>query len=97
MDLVSIASNSFPKVDSKSSVAILSAIVAGLVPEPVDLAAFAVLSAALVLAVTGFAALIYGMTATETQGGTVAAVAYLTMAFSGGSFMPKWVLASGAL
>ena len=33
-------------------------------------------------------ALIYGFARTENQGSTAAALIYLTMAFSGGSFMP---------
>ncbi len=67
---------------------ILAAFAAALAPEPVDLAGFALLSLALVLAVTGFAALIYSLVRTESQGGTVAALVYLTLAFSGGSFVP---------
>ncbi len=67
---------------------ILAAFVAVLAPEPVDLAAFVLLSLALVLAITGFAATIYGLVSTERQGGTISAVVYLAMAFSGGSFVP---------
>lgn len=67
---------------------ILAAFAGVLAPEPVDLAAFAVLSLALVLAVTGFAAAIYGLVSTERQGGTISALIYLALAFSGGSFVP---------
>lgn len=67
---------------------ILAAFAAVLAPDPVDLAGFAVLSLALVLAVTGFSALIYSLVRTESQGGTVSALVYLAMAFSGGSFVP---------
>ena len=67
---------------------ILAAITAFLADVAVDLPAFAILSLSLVLAVTGFAALIYGAARTENQGTTAAAVIYLTMAFSGGSFVP---------
>ena len=49
---------------------ILAAFAAVLAPEPVDLAGFAALSLALVLAVTGFSALIYSLARTESQGGT---------------------------
>ena len=67
---------------------ILAAFAAALAPEPVDLAGFAAVSLALVLAVTGFSALIYSLARTESQGGTVSALLYLTLAFSGGSFLP---------
>ena len=67
---------------------ILAAFAGVLAPEPVDFAAFVLLSLAVVLAVTGFAAAIYGMVKTETQGGTISAVVYLAMAFGGGSFVP---------
>ncbi len=67
---------------------ILAAFAAVLAPEPVDFAGFAVLSLALVLAVTGFSALIYSLVRTESQGGTVSALVYLALAFSGGSFLP---------
>ena len=67
---------------------ILAAFAGFLAPEPVDFGAFVLLSLALVLAVTGFAAAIYGLVRTERQGGTVSAVVYLAMAFGGGSFVP---------
>jgi len=67
---------------------ILAAFAAFLAPQPVDLAGFALLSLALVLAVTGCSALIYSLVRTESQGGTVSALIYLALAFSGGSFVP---------
>ncbi len=67
---------------------ILAAIAGALAGVAVDLPAFAILSLALVLSVTGFAALIYGFAKTENQGSTASALVYLTMAFSGGSFVP---------
>jgi ABC-2 type transport system permease protein len=56
--------------------------------DPVDLLGFAVLSAALVLAVTGAAAVVYGVSRTDQQGGTLAGVLYLILGMMGGSFFP---------
>jgi ABC-2 type transport system permease protein len=55
--------------------------------EPVDLVAFVVLSLAVIVAVTGAGAAIYGATGRQGLGGTVSAVAYLFLAFAGGSFI----------
>lgn len=46
------------------------------------------LSAALILCVTGFAALIYGLAPDEGRGSTAGSVIFLVMAFTGGSFIP---------
>ncbi len=51
-----------------------------------DLVAFAALSLALILLVTGAAATIYGIARNERQGATLASVVYLVFAFVGGSF-----------
>jgi len=67
---------------------ILSAIALLVLEGPVDLPAFAALSAALVLAVTGFSAVIYGAAKTERQGATFSSAALLLLAFLGGSFVP---------
>jgi len=52
----------------------------------VDPAGFVLLSASVILAVTGFAATIYGGARTERQGATVSSVILLVFAFSGGTF-----------
>ncbi len=67
---------------------VLATFAATLAPEPVNLAGFALLSLALVLAVTGFSALIYSLVRTEAQGSTVTGLLYVALAFSGGSFVP---------
>lgn len=54
----------------------------------IDVAAVAVLSLALILAATGFAAALYGLMRNERQGATLGSLLYLAMAFSGGSFIP---------
>lgn len=55
--------------------------------EPVDPLAFIALSLALILAVTGTGAAIYGASGSQGVGATVSAVAYLFLAFAGGSFI----------
>jgi len=54
--------------------------------QPVSLPAFVVVSLALVLAITGTSALIYGLARTERQASTLSSLIYLAMAFVGGSF-----------
>ena len=56
-------------------------------PRPVDLLGFTLLSMALVVAVTGFAATMYGASRNERQGATVSSVLLLIFAFLGGSFV----------
>ena len=52
----------------------------------IDLLGFAVLSLALVLAVTGFSATAYGLARTERQGATFAGIIMMVFAFLGGAF-----------
>ena len=59
---------------------------------PVDVLGFLAVSLALVLAVTGAGAAIYGATGREGRGATVASVLYLTLGFAGGSFLDLEVL-----
>jgi ABC-2 type transport system permease protein len=54
---------------------------------PVDLGGYLLLSAALILAITGTGATIYGATGRQGLGATVASVLYLTLGFAGGSFI----------
>ena len=54
----------------------------------VDPAGFAVLSTATVLAVTGYAAVVYGIARTERQGATISSIVLLAFAFMGGAFLP---------
>ena len=53
-----------------------------------SLPGFLALSAALILAVTGAAALIYGFAGNQSTGATFASIIYLVLAFAGGSFVP---------
>ena len=54
----------------------------------VALAGFAALSGALIVAVTGFSALVYGIARTERQGATFSSAVVLGCAFLGGAFLP---------
>ena len=55
---------------------------------PVALVGFAALSGALIVAVTGFSALVYGLARTERQGATFSSAILLGCAFLGGAFLP---------
>ena len=48
---------------------------------------FVLLSLALIVAVTGFASVMYGLARTERQGSTISSMLLLTFAFTGGSFI----------
>lgn len=52
-----------------------------------DAAGFVVLSAALIVAVTGLASVIYSLVRTERQGSTLSTILLLVFAFTGGSFV----------
>ncbi len=68
---------------------LILAAIAGLVARRgVDFAGFALLSLALIAAVTGLASTIYGLARNERQGSTIGNVVYMVLAFSGGSFLP---------
>jgi ABC-2 type transport system permease protein len=68
------------------SLGLMAVLGALLVGRAVDPAGFLALSFALLLAVTGAAATIYGSTGEERRGATVASVVYLVLAFAGGAF-----------
>ncbi len=55
--------------------------------EPIDPLAFLALSMALVLAVVGSAAVIYGAAGKAKRGAVISSIVYIILAFSGGSFV----------
>ena len=69
------------------SILLLTLIGASIAPRSVSPAGFALLSLALILAVTGLAATLYGAARSENRGSTVGSIIYLILAFSGGSFI----------
>ncbi|HEV8583170.1 MAG TPA: ABC transporter permease [Thermoanaerobaculia bacterium] len=66
---------------------VLSAVGAAVLRRGVDPAGFLLLSFALVLAVTGTAATIYGLARDERRGATIGSIVYLILGFAGGSFV----------
>jgi ABC-type multidrug transport system permease subunit len=75
---------------------ILMGLAVGLTGRGVDPAGFAVLSLAVVLAVAGASATIYGFARTERQGAAIANMIYLLLAFVGGTFIPTGSLPAAA-
>ncbi len=71
-----------------ASLVVLSAIGWVAARRPIDPLGFALLSAAVILALTGFAATIYGAARSERQGATLSNLLLLAFAFAGGSFIP---------
>jgi linearmycin/streptolysin S transport system permease protein len=65
---------------------VLTAVGAVALREPVSFPAFVIVSLALILAITGTSAVIYGLARTERQASTLSSMIYLAMAFIGGSF-----------
>jgi ABC-2 type transport system permease protein len=67
---------------------VLAIVAAAVLRRGVDPLGFALLAAALILAVTGTAALVYGLSGTERKGATLGSIIYLVLGFAGGSFIP---------
>jgi ABC-2 type transport system permease protein len=66
---------------------VLAAVGAVVLRGGVDPLGFVLLSAALVLAVTGTSAALYGFARNEQRGSTITGIVYLVLAFAGGSFV----------
>jgi ABC-type transport system involved in cytochrome c biogenesis permease component len=66
---------------------VLTVVGAVVLRKGVDPAGFLVLSLALVLAVTGTSATVYGLARDERRGATIASIVYLVLGFAGGSFV----------
>lgn len=71
---------------SLAALTVLTVIGALVLRQPVSVAGFVAVSLALIVAITGMSALIYGLSRTERQAATLASIVYLVMAFIGGSF-----------
>ena len=78
----------YTAVLSLLALAVLAAVGAFAAGARADPLGFLFLSLALILAVTGAAATVYGLARTERQGATLSSVVYLFLAFMGGSFIP---------
>jgi len=69
------------------AIVVIGGVGAAVLSTPVSLPAFLLLSAALVLAVTGTTAVIYGVARTERQASTLGNMVFLAMGFLGGGFI----------
>jgi ABC-2 type transport system permease protein len=78
----------FTAVMSTISLIVLAGIGWGIAERPVGPLGFVVLSAALILAVTGYASTVYGLARTIRQGSTLSSILLLAFAFMGGAFVP---------
>jgi ABC-2 type transport system permease protein len=70
-----------------AAIVVIGGIGAAVLSSPVSVPAFLLLSAALVLAVTGTTAVIYGAARTERQASTLGNMIFLAMGFLGGGFI----------
>jgi ABC-2 type transport system permease protein len=77
----------YTAVLSLLSLLVIAAAGAAALRGPIDVAAFALVSLALILAVTGVAASVYGLARTERQGSTLGNMVFLAMGFLGGGFI----------
>jgi len=77
------------------AIVVIGGVGAALLSAPVSIPAFLLLSAALVLAVTGTTAVIYGAARTERQASTLGNMIFLAMGFLGGGFIRIEGLPSG--
>ena len=68
-------------------VIVMASVGAAVLAQPVSLSAFLLVSATLVLAVTGTASMIYGLARTERQAATLGNMIFLAMGFLGGGFI----------
>ena len=66
---------------------VLAVVGAAVLRRGVDPAGFLLLSLALVLAVTGTSATVYGLARDERRGATIGSIVYLVLGFAGGSFV----------
>jgi len=77
------------------ALAVFSAVAAVFLPRVPSIPGYLLLSLALILAVVGCSALIYGLAGTERKGATFASAIYLVMGFLGGSFVDVTNLPKG--
>jgi ABC-type multidrug transport system permease subunit len=77
----------YTAVLSLLALGVLAAVGAVVLRRGVDPAGFLLLSLALILAVTGTSATIYGLARNERRGATIGSILYLVLAMAGGSFV----------
>ncbi len=84
---VILAKAVYTAVLAASAIVVIGGVGAAVLSTPVNVPAFLVLSAALVLAVTGTTSVIYGVASTERQASTLGNIIFLAMGFLGGGFI----------
>jgi ABC-2 type transport system permease protein len=86
-EAVILAKALYTAVLAASAIVVIGGVGAAVLSTPVSVPAFLLLSAALVLAVTGTTAVIYGVSSTERQASTLGNIIFLAMGFLGGGFI----------
>lgn len=81
------AKAAFTAVLAAAATVVMASVGAAMLSTPVSLPGFLLVSGALVLAVTGTSAAIYGLAKTERQAATLANIIFLLMGFMGGGFI----------
>jgi ABC-2 type transport system permease protein len=86
-ETVIVAKAAYTALLAVFAVIVMTSVGAAVLSAPVSLAGFLLLSATLVLAVTGTTAVIYGLARTERQASTFGNMIFIAMGFLGGGFI----------
>lgn len=86
-ELIILGKAVYTAVLAVMAIVVIGGVGAAVLRTPVSIAAFLLLSGALVLAVTGTTAVIYGVARTERQASTLGNMIFLAMGFLGGGFI----------
>jgi ABC-2 type transport system permease protein len=86
-ETVIVAKAAFTALLAAAAIAVMAVVGALVLTTPVSIAGFLLVSATLVLAVTGTCAVIYGLARTERQAATLGNMIFLMMGFLGGGFI----------
>lgn len=86
-ETVIVAKATYAALLAVFAIIVMAVVGATVLSEPVSLPGFLLVSATLVLAVTGTAAVIYGLARTERQASTLGNMIFLAMGFLGGGFI----------
>jgi len=86
-ETIIVAKAAFTAILAGAALFVMASVGALVLSTPVSLAGFLLVSATLVLAVTGTAAVIYGLARTERQAATLGNMIFLAMGFLGGGFI----------
>lgn len=86
-ELIILGKAVYTAVLAVMAIVVIGGVGAAVLSTPVSISAFLLLSGALVLAVTGTTAVIYGVARTERQASTLGNMIFLAMGFLGGGFI----------